>query len=486
MIKLKRLLRHLPDIEVKGSKEIEITGICSHSKLVAPGNLFIAKKGLTHDGNLFIADAIHAGAAALLTDLYNPFVSVTQLIHPDVAKMEAKLAAEYFQNPSREMQVIGITGTSGKSTTSYLVKYLLDHVGISTGLIGTIEWIIGENRYPAKMTCPDVITNHKFLREMVQQKCSVAVMEVTSHALDQNRTGEIDFSLAVFTNFSQDHLDYHKSMEEYKKAKEKLFTQLTEKKTALLNADDPCSAEFAKKTKAKVMTYGILQPADLQAKDLSITDKGSQFTLCYQGQEFVCQSHLIGRFNVYNLLAAIAIGIHLSIPVSTSVSILKNFKYVRGRLERVENRLGIHIFVDFSHKEDALYNVLSTLNSIKKGKVITLFGCGGDRDQSKREKMGKVVCQLSDEAILTNDNPRSEDPMTIVSHILQGFSSSYPVTIELDRKKAIEKAIEKAHKGDIVLIAGKGHEQEQIFASQVFSFSDVETARQICLAKEKR
>ncbi len=479
LMRLKRLIQKIADLEVKGSKDIEITGLCANSKVVAPGNLFIAKKGLAHDGTRFIPDAVAAGAVAILTDMYDPFLQVTQLIHPDVASIEAKLAAEYYHNPSSELKIIGITGTNGKTTSSFLIKHLLDKAGLLAGLIGTIEWIVGDHRFPTSMTTLDTITNHKLLREMASAGCKSCVMEVSSHGLDQKRVEEIDFDIAVFTNFSQDHLDYHKDMESYKNAKAKLFSRLREDKWAIFNADDP--VQFV--TKAKTLTYAIDNQADLMAKELKLSDKGIQFIASYQGQEVLCKSPLVGRFNIYNLLATIAVGLCSKVALEECIAFIKSFKGVLGRLERVKNGRGLHIFVDYAHTEDALSRVLETINGIKKGNLLTVFGCGGDRDQDKREKMGRVASRLSDEVIITSDNPRNEDPEAIVKQILQGVPEKFPVTVELDRECAIRRAIQKMGKDDILLIAGKGHEKKQIFANRVIPFDDVEIAQ--ALVKEK-
>ncbi|MBS0629721.1 MAG: UDP-N-acetylmuramoyl-L-alanyl-D-glutamate--2,6-diaminopimelate ligase [Verrucomicrobia bacterium] len=475
-MRIKRLIQQIADIEVKGSRETEINGLCSNSKLVAPGNLFIAKKGTKVDGAKFIPEAIAAGAVAILTDFYDPYLGVVQLIHPDVSQIEAKLAAAYYQHPSSSLKMVGITGTNGKTTSSYLIKHLYDQLGMMTGVIGTIEWVIGQCHFPATMTTPDVLTNHKLLREMVSAGCKAAVMEVTSHALSQNRVGEIDFDIALFTNLTQDHLDYHGDMESYRLAKEKLFSGLSKEKWAIFNSDDPTAFQ----TVANVLTYGIEKPADLMAKDLRLSDKGIEFTACFKGEEAQCKSPLIGKFNVYNLLGAIGVGLCADQSLQQCVEALKSFKGVPGRLERVKNRLGLNILVDFAHTDDALKRVLETLQPLKKGKIITVFGCGGDRDKQKREKMGRVVCQLSDRAIVTSDNPRSEDPEAIIQQVLKGFNPDYAVETEVDRQKAIQKAIGQMGKEDILLIAGKGHEKQQIFAHKVIPFDDVEVARQCC------
>ena len=478
-MRLKRLVELFPDISIKGSKEIEINGLCSNSKFVAPGNLFIAKKGQTHDGNKFIYDAVSGGATAILTDMYDPFLGVTQLLHPNVASIESSLASHYYQEPSKELHVIGITGTSGKTTSSFLIKHILEHAKFPTGLIGTIEWIIRDHSFPATMTTPDILTNQKLLREMVQAGCKAAVMEVSSHGLDQKRVEEIQFDIGVFTNFSRDHLDYHSSMESYFEAKQRLFAGLLPDKWAIFNADIPLTFQ----TKGRKFTYGIEKEADLRARSLKLSDKGIQFTACFQGEESICKSSLIGGFNVYNLLCAIASGICLGISLEICVNALKTFKGVPGRLEKVKNDLDLQIFVDFSHKEEALRNVLQTLKGIKRGKLITVFGCGGNRDPGRRLGMGLAVKELSDEAIITNDNPRNEDPEEIVKEILKAFDSQDHVSVELDREKAIKKAIERATPADIVLIAGKGHEKQQIFAHQIIPFDDCEVAKNICYQK---
>lgn len=468
-MKLKRLIQQIDGLEVKGSKETEITGLTAHSKRVAPGNLFIAKKGRMHDGALFIPDAIASGASAILTDMYDPFVSAVQLIHPDIASIEAKLAACFYQDPSHALKVIGITGTNGKTTVSFLLESLFSKAEIRTGMIGTIEWIVGDHRFPGSMTTPDVITNQKLLRDMVQAGCSAAVMEVTSHGLDQGRVGEIDFDIAVFTNLTQDHLDYHQDMDAYRKAKEKLFVGLSPDKWAILNADD--RSRFA--TKANVFTYGIHADADLMAKEIRLSDKKTQFLVCYQGQEREYRSQLVGKFNVYNLLAAISAGLCYGLSLETCLQALKSFKKVPGRLEKVKEG----IFVDYAHTEDALSNVLQTLNEIKKGRLITVFGCGGDRDREKRPKMGRVASELSDMAIVTSDNPRNEDPEEIIEDILRGCEKS--VSVQLDREEAIRFAIAQKKPEDLVLIAGKGHEKEQIFAHHVLPFDDAEVVRKL-------
>lgn len=478
-MKLKKLFKDIDEALIKGSKELEVTGICSNSKFAAPGNLFIAKKGLVDDGVNFISEAIQAGAIAILTDMYDPSLkNVTQVIHPRPAHIEGEITARYYQNPSDELFMVGITGTNGKTTTSYLIKYLFDQLDKSNpaGLIGTIEYLVGNHRHQATRTTPDVVTNHKMLREMCHQGCKSCIMEVTSHALDQGRVNHIHFDVAVFTNLTLDHLDYHKSMEDYCNAKNKLFSSL--QTHAVVNKDSPWTEKIIKGSKAKILTYGLNKPADLYATDIKLSSDGTIFTLHYQEKEIICNIPLVGRFNVYNCLAATAVCLLKGHPLEKIIRLLPSLPAVSGRLEPVKNTLGLKILVDFAHTGDALENVLECLSEFKTQKIITVFGCGGDRDSTKRPKMARVAEKYSDLCIVTSDNPRSEDPQKIIDDIIKGFESTHYI-IEPDRKAAIELAIQKANPGDILLIAGKGHETYQIFAHKTIEFDDRKVAKEL-------
>lgn len=492
-MKLKKLLKDIPVREVKGSAEIEITGICSNSKLASPGSLFIARKGLSDDGEKYIPEAIAAGAVAIVTDIPNPSLkNVTQIIHQDVALIEGMLAANYYQFPSDELFMVGITGTNGKTTTSFLVKYLLDKLKKNAGLIGTIEYIIGAHRYPATRTTPDVINNHKMLREMVLQGCKSAVMEVSSHALDQGRVQNIDFDVAIFTNLSLDHLDYHLTMEAYAKAKNKLFTSLDQKKLkkknsidikkSIVNADSPWLPQIiAGCSSDTILTYGIDNCADVRATEVKLFPTSTEFTLTYQAKSIHCKSPLIGRFNVYNYLAAISVGLIKGESLEKLADIMSKTPTVPGRLELVANFRGLKIYVDFAHSDDALKNVLETLKELKTKRIITVFGCGGDRDIKKRPLMAKVAEEYSDLTIVTSDNPRSENPDNICQQIVTGFKNENSYEIITDRYAAIQRAIFLSEEDDIILIAGKGHETYQIFGSKTIEFDDRKVAQEICL-----
>lgn len=483
-MKLKKLFKDIEEAQIKGSKELQITGICSHSKLASPGNLFIARKGFAYDGANYIAEAIRAGASAILTDMYDPSLkTVTQIIHPQPAKIEGSLAALYYQNPSEELFMVGITGTNGKTTTSYLTKFFLDHLeSDNAGLIGTIEYLIGSHRYQATQTTPDVVANQKMLKEMCNQKSKSCVMEVTSHALDQGRVNQVHFDAAVFTNLTQDHLDYHKTMEAYCLAKNRLFADLHNSKKgscyAIVNNDSPWTEKILEGCKAEIFTYGTKNPSRLFAKDIQLTSQGTKFHLLYQDKQIPCQIPLVGRFNVYNCLAATAVCLVKGHGLETIVPLYSRLPAICGRLEPVENHLGLKILVDFAHSDDALKNVLECLAELKTGKILTVFGCGGDRDQQKRPKMAKAAEAYSDLCIVTSDNPRGEDPEAICRQVISGFTSNAYI-VELDRKKAIELAILRASPGDIILIAGKGHETSQIFAHRTIDFDDRKVAQEI-------
>lgn len=456
-MKIKALIKGI-DVTVKGSKETPITGISSDSRTVAPGNLFIAKRGATFDGTQFIQQALNAGAAAIVSDIYDPFLNLPQMIHPDPASIEAKLAARYYGEPAEELLVVGVTGTKGKTTTTYLIKHLLDGLNYPAGLIGTVETIVGTNRFFSTLTTHDVISNQKLLKEMVMKECKAAVMEVSSHGLTQGRVDEIGFDYGLFTNLYPDHLDYHKTIEEYAKAKRKLFERA---ESGILNADSPWS-EFM----GKGLTFGI-EKGEIRAQNIAMDAKGTEFVV--EGCQF--HSPLIGKFNVYNALGAIALGLKIGAKLEKISEILATFESVPARLQRIGN-----VFIDFAHTGEALENVLQTLREIAKGRVIVVFGCGGNRDPNRRITMGKAADHFADISIVTTDNPRQEDPLEIAKQIASAFRN--PPLLQPDRKQAICQAIEMAREDDLVLIAGKGHERVQIFAHQSVPFDDAEVVRE--------
>lgn len=485
-MKLKTLVQEMV-LEVKGSKEIEISGLSSDSRKTAPGNLFIAKRGTKTDGTEFIAQAVQNGAVAVLSRFYDPFLKATQLIHPEPEKIAAALASRFYRHPSKELFVFAVTGTKGKTTTTYLAKHLLDFLGRPAGLSGTVEMLVGERRAPSTMATQDLLLNHKLLREMVEAGCRAAVLEVSSHGLHQGRVAEVAFDAALFTNLMPDHLDYHPTMEEYGLAKQLLFRQLSESpkqnKLAIANADDPWTERLLEGCSAPRLLFGLGETADVRAEAIELSADGSRFAVCYRGERQIFTTHLIGRFNVYNLLGVISLGLYLGCSLQQLASCLATFRGVPGRLERVESSTGKHVFVDYAHMGEALENVLSTLKQTSKGKIITVFGAGGNRDPGRRKGLAQAAEKFSDFCVVTSDNPRQEDPNEICRQVLAAFHDPKAVRVELDRKKAIALAIAQARPGDLVLIAGKGHEKVQIFAHQTVPFDDCEVARE-CLEAE--
>jgi UDP-N-acetylmuramoyl-L-alanyl-D-glutamate--2,6-diaminopimelate ligase len=480
-MRLKKILKNIECEQIRGSKDIEITGICANSKLVAPGNLFIAKKGLKGEGSRYIMEAVSAGAVGIVTDIYDPFLqNVVQIIHPDVASIEASLAENYYQHAHTQLFSVAFTGTSGKTTSTFLTKHLLDGLGKLCGIIGTVGWIVGKDTLPATHTTPDILVNHKLFYEMVQNDCKAVAMEVSSHALAQERVKGLCFDVAVFTNLSHDHLDYHLTMEDYAAAKAKLFAEHT--KAAVMNADSPWTQRMMQDCRVPILTYGIQTEADVMAENLILTPRGIQCHIRYRDQFLPFSSGLIGRFNVYNYLGVIGVGLKLGVPLEKILGLLKSFKQVPGRLERVPNKANLNIFVDYSHKEDALVQVLTTLKEFKKGRLITVFGCGGDRDKLKRPKMGAAAEALSDKVIVTSDNPRTEDPEDIIRQILAGLKEPEKAIVIVDRAQAIQQAVNSANEEDVILIAGKGHETYQIFSNRTIEFDDRKVAKAATLA----
>jgi len=470
-MKLKALLRGLTEIEVKGSKEIEITGLTADSRTAAPGNLFIARKGTEFNGSEFIAQALSAGAVAVLTDLYDPFCPVTQVIAHNTSELEPFLASRFYGAPSEEMFVVGVTGTKGKTTTTYLIHHLLNGLGKKTGLVGGVETLLGEEKRTSTLTTHSAIHNQKLLKEMLVKGCEAVSFEVSSHGLEQKRVDKIQFDVGLFTNLFPDHLDYHPSMEAYASAKKKLFTNV---KRAIFNADSEWTPFMKEGCKCPIWTFGIDNEADIRAENIQFDEKGTTFFV--RGEKFSLS--LIGRYNVYNALGAIAVGLHLGASLSQIASILTSFSTAPGRLERVVNDRGIGVFIDHAHTGEALENVLTALREIAKGKVICVFGAGGNRDPNRRIKMGKAADQLADISVITSDNPRNEDPMAIIDQIRSVYRDPSKPFVEVNRKEAISRAIAMAKAEDIVLIAGKGHEKEQKFAHQTIPFDDVAVARE--------
>jgi len=476
-MKLKKLLQPFPEIQVKGSKDREVLDIVSQSQMASPGSLFIARRGEHFDGNKFVPQAIESGAVCVMSDLYDPSLTcVTQLIVEDLVGAEAKLAARLWSNPSHELEMIGVTGTSGKTTTSYMLYQILSFLGEQSGLIGTVAYIGGSQFREASRTTPEASVTQKLLREMLLHGARSCVMEVSSHALAQRRVDQIRFTGAIFTNLSHEHLDYHGSMQEYAKAKSLLFQGLSEQAIAVVNGQDPY-VEMVTASKARTCTYAVDAEADLVASELEMTSAGTRCTLTYKGVCKPVEIALVGRFNVENMLAAVGYLLLSGRDFDKIIEVLARLRPPPGRLEKVETVKDVDVYVDYAHKEDALEKTLTALREVCTGRIITVFGCGGCRDREKRPSMAKVAERLSDLVVVTSDNPRTEDPMRIIDEICTGFSKLEPI-VEPSRKEAIERSLALSHEGDIVLIAGRGHEKKQVLADRTIEFDDAEVVRQ--------
>lgn len=477
-MKVKKLFSGLA-VEIRNApKNLEITGLCAHSDLVVPGNLFIAKKR----GADFIPKAVATGAAAILTDIYNPFLGVPQIIHQDPESIEGELANRFYDFPSKKLSMVAITGTNGKTTTSYMFRHIINTLGGACGLLGTIEYDTGAYTRQATLTTPDLLTTQKLLSEMVRHGCTHAVLEASSHGLQQNRLEGCSIDVGVFTNLTQDHLDFHANMDAYAAAKGKLFSYCAESGLGLINGDDSFSSYMLSKVSGKSATYGMGEKNDVRFEIERQTLSGTRFSLTYSGEIINGRIPLVGVYNVYNAVGASLAAAHFGYPLNDVVNTLRTFEGVPGRLERVKGKGRCSVFVDFAHTEDALRSVLITLKQVTKGKLFVVFGCGGNRDRMKRPKMGQVVDEFADFAFITSDNPRSEDPASICREIETGFRSNhYEICIE--RKDAIRKGIEMASKEDVVLIAGRGHEPMQSFAGYSLPFKDSEIASEILSEK---
>jgi len=481
---LNDVLKNIQIRAISGIKNLEIRGITEDSRRVQPGCLFAAVAGSNLDGHRFIGDALRRGAVAILSEgeaVSNTDVTWIQVNDSRLAF--SKAAANFYAHPSSKMTVVGITGTNGKTTVSYLVKNILEASGRPCGIIGTVEYCYQGQTVAAVRTTPDAQTLQELLRKMRDGGTEAVAMEVSSHSLDQRRVDGVDFDVGIFTNLTQDHLDYHRTMEQYLEAKQRLFTRLLSGESGaigVINVDDDAGCDIVGKVNFRCLTYGINNAADVKAEKLELYRDKSLFTVSFANAQLRIKAQLLGRHNVYNCLAAIACGFGLGIDPKIIKSAVEDVTCIPGRMERIDNSRGLHVFVDYAHTDDALSNVLKTLREITNRKIFVVFGCGGDRDHDKRPKMGRVASQMADFSIVTSDNPRSEDPEAIVAEVVRGFNGEAEnYLVEIDRREAIRQAIDKAEPGDTVLIAGKGHENYQIFADRTIHFDDREVVEEI-------
>ncbi|MED1782153.1 UDP-N-acetylmuramoyl-L-alanyl-D-glutamate--2,6-diaminopimelate ligase [Brevibacillus fortis] len=482
---LRDLLMPLLPVTVSGDDSMEITGLTADSRQVKPGYLFVCLTGYTVDGHTFAAQAVKNGAVAVLSE-QDLDVPATIVKVPDTRRAMAMLADRIFGSPTKKVKVIGVTGTNGKTTTTHLIDKILCDQSKQTGLIGTIHMKIGDVTEEVKNTTPDAIDLQRSFRRMCDVNTDYAIIEVSSHALELGRVRGCEIHTAVFTNLTQDHLDYHKTMENYRYAKSLLFSQLgnsydTDRlKTAVLNADDEASELYATVTPVRVITYGIDQPADVRAKQIEITSKGTSFTVESFAGSARLNLKLMGKFNVYNALAAIAVTLAEGISLEEIKASLEEVAGVNGRFEAVDAGQQFAVLVDYSHTPDSLENALMTVKEFARGNVFCIVGCGGDRDKTKRPIMAQIATKYADLTVLTSDNPRSEEPQAILDDMLAGLSEVAPERYAAlaDRREAIAHAVSLAKPDDVILIAGKGHETYQMIKDQVLPFDDRKVARE--------
>lgn len=483
---LKDLIAELDHPLVEGALDGEINSVTADSRTAEPGALFVAVRGQQTDGRKFIGAAISAGAVAVVSETPResgdpadiPWIQVN-----DSRRALSAIAAKLADHPSSKLKLVGVTGTNGKTTTGFLCHHLLKSCWHHAGLLGTVVMDDGENSHVAGYTTPDAVMLQQALARMVDHGCRGAVLEVSSHGIEQQRVGNVAFDALIFTNLSQDHLDYHGTMAKYFACKSSWFEKtaqnpLGKKPVAIINLDDGYGAELSDtlKTKMPIIHYGFGVRADMRAMDFRHTKHGLEVKVTFQGKQYLVRAPFIGRFNVYNILAALASAKAVGVPFRDAVAALADAPQIPGRLEHCGTQDGVSVYVDYAHTPDALDHVCRTLKELQPQRLITVFGCGGNRDRGKRAKMGAVAAEHSDACILTTDNPRNEDPDQIITEIEPGMGNAHYQRVT-ERAEAIRIAVHAAGRGDIVLIAGKGHETYQEVGRERFDFDDRKEAK---------
>jgi UDP-N-acetylmuramoyl-L-alanyl-D-glutamate--2,6-diaminopimelate ligase len=482
-MQLKTLLAATPVRQVIGPLDRPVESIAYDSRRVQRNSMFVALRGEQTDGHAFIDQAIEKGASVIVAEREEKNPRVTCVVVENTRAALADFSANFYRQPARKLKLAAVTGTNGKTTTTFLIKHICESAGLRCGLVGTVRYEIGERILPAIRTTPESLDLQELLAQIVNAGCKAAAMEVSSHALAQERTRGLEWNVAVFTNLTQDHLDFHRTMENYFHAKAKLFAGLANQKkkrtpVAVVNIDDRYGQQLLDKIDRRiaVITYGMAVRADFRASNYRGDFSGISYQLDARGKSYLVRLPLIGRFNVTNSLAALAAASALGVNLRGAVFSLAKSPQVPGRLELVSAKRQFQVFVDYAHTPDALANVLKTLRELQPRRLMAVFGCGGDRDRQKRPLMGQIADQLADYSIITSDNPRKEDPGAIIAEIEKGFRSNRYEKI-LDRTQAIDRAVALAKPRDIVLIAGKGHESYQEFADYTVPFDDIQVAR---------
>jgi UDP-N-acetylmuramoyl-L-alanyl-D-glutamate--2,6-diaminopimelate ligase len=482
-MQLKTLTAAIPVRQIIGPLDRVVESIAYDSRRVQKNSLFVALHGEKTDGHEFIAQAIEKGASAIVAEREEKHPRATCVVVENTRSALADLSATFYGFPAKRLKLAAVTGTNGKTTTTFLIKHICEKAGLRCGLIGTVRYEIGERVSPAIRTTPESLDLQDLFAQIANAGCRAAAVEVSSHALAQERTRGLEWDVAVFTNLTQDHLDFHGTMERYFKSKLKLFTQLAQqpknrKAVAVVNIDDRYGEQLRNKIdkKISVITYGMGVRTDFRASNYRMEFGGTSYQLDARGKSYLVRVPLIGRFNVANSMAALAAANALGVGLREAVLSLGKSPQVPGRLEAVPAKRQFQTFVDYAHTPDALLNVLKTLRELEPRRLIVVFGCGGDRDRQKRPLMAEIADRHADYAIITSDNPRKEDPNAIIAEIDKGFRSEHYEKI-VDRTEAITRAIELAEARDIVLIAGKGHENYQEFADHTVPFDDLQVAR---------
>ncbi len=479
-VSLKELVNGLKGVEVYGDKRVKISGITLNSKKVRGGYLFAALKGEKRDGLEFVGDALRKGASSILTHTtpFLPLKRIAWLYSRNERKTLAEITKRFYQNLDEEFFICGITGTNGKTTTAYILYELFERAGEDSGLFSTIEYKWKSERLRAKLTTPEITDIFSMLYRMKKDGVKNLFMEVSSHSLVNYRVYGIDFNCAVFTNLSGDHLDFHKSIENYYEAKKILFSVVEKKGFSFINIDNEYGARLFSEVAGKKYSYSVEKEANFYIKSYKLSIDGTSALVSTPYGELKIKTNLLGKPNLYNLLSAISVALVYGIPLEVIEKVIENTEFkIPGRLEKIMYK-GAYIFIDYAHSDDSLRNVLLNLKEFKEGRLIVVFGAGGDRDKTKRPRMGRVATEIADFAIITNDNPRTEHPQSIIEDIVGGIYKSNYEIIE-DRRKAIKTALKALKEGDILLIAGKGHEDYQIIGEKVYHFSDREVVEEL-------
>jgi len=518
-VRLSELFAGVDDWRLAGAADVDIRSLSYRSDQTEPGSLFFCVPGFVRDGHEFAGDAVARGAVALCVER-ELAVPATQVVVPSVRAVMGPVAAAFYGRPSSRLVTAGITGTNGKTTSAFLAAHLLDRAGLRAGLMGTVERRIGGRVLAAGRTTPEALDIQRDLAQMVAAGDKAAVMEVSSHALDLGRAKGVDFRVVAFTNLTQDHLDYHRTLEDYYRAKARLFLEADfapERTMAVINIDDPYGRRLARQcARERLITCSTAPPAsdwgpaDLEWSDYSTDAKGARGTLVLRGNaltrgnvrpgagrppvpgttgsdraveaRLAIRTPLVGAFNVANVLTAVGIGLAVGLDVEQMLQAVADFAGVPGRMEQVHAGQDFAVLVDYAHTPDSVANVLSTARGITRGRLIAVLGCGGDRDKTKRPLMGREAEKAADVVVVTSDNPRSEDPLAIIADITAGLERPERATVQPDRRVAIATALGMARAGDVVMILGKGHESGQEFATETIPFDDREVAREALLA----